>query len=132
MLMFASGDFLIVFVNGELIEHYGAMIQPAAICSYCILMTLLLALTMFLHRRYQQIRAEIMLHSDEFAFLKPKSPRGGLSAGSPIVSATGALPAETMAAMAVPAMRNDHSKSSVTNSAGTVPSMTISIDGESI
>merc|ERR1711978_184194 len=38
MMMFGAGDFLIVFVNGELIQKYGAMIQPAAISVYCLLM----------------------------------------------------------------------------------------------
>merc|ERR1712141_687606 len=34
MMLCGAGDFFIVFVNGELIQKYGAMIQPAAISIY--------------------------------------------------------------------------------------------------
>merc|ERR1719412_3048695 len=87
-ITFSSGDFLIVALNQELMQKYGAMIQPAAVCTYCLLMVLLLALTMFLHRRYQRIRTEIMVHSDIVYITIP-------STVSSVITSTDALPAET-------------------------------------
>lgn len=75
MMMYGAGDFLIVFVNGELIQKFGAMIQPAAISGYCLLMIPLLALTMVLHRRYQRIQKEIISYDCVPKELEPLSPR---------------------------------------------------------
>merc|ERR1712217_149461 len=133
-ITFSSGDFMIVSVNQELMQKYGAMIQPVAICTYCLLMALLLALTMFLHRRYQRIRTEIMVHSDAvyITIPHPESPKGSPLTVSSVITSTDALPAETTTTISFQATTNEYSKSSETNSAGTVSSMTISIDHETI
>merc|ERR1712061_804618 len=55
-----AGDFFIVFANGELIEKYGAMIQPAAISIYSAFVIPVLALTICLYRRYQRIQTRIV------------------------------------------------------------------------
>merc|ERR1719361_1450959 len=60
MMFWGAGDFFIVFANGELIEKYGAMIQPAAISMYSALVIPILALTIWCHRRYQRIQTRIV------------------------------------------------------------------------
>jgi hypothetical protein len=60
MMLYGAGDFLIVFVNGELIQKYGAMIQPAAICAYCLFVIPVVAVAVCLYRRYQRVQAEIV------------------------------------------------------------------------
>ena len=61
MMCYGVGDFVIVLVNGELIQTMGAMIQPASLMVWCLLVVPVVILTIFLHRRYQQIRNEIMI-----------------------------------------------------------------------
>jgi len=60
MMLYGAGDFLIVFVNGELIQKYGAMVQPAAISAYCLVVLPVLALTVYLYNRYQRLQAGII------------------------------------------------------------------------
>jgi len=60
MMFCGAGDFFIVFANGELIEKYGAMIQPAAISIYSACVIPVLALTIYLYRRYQRIQTRIV------------------------------------------------------------------------
>merc|ERR1719216_511026 len=60
MMFCGAGDFFIVFANGELIEKYGAMIQPAAISIYSACVIPVLALTICLYRRYQRIQTRIV------------------------------------------------------------------------
>jgi len=75
MMMLGAGDLLIVFVNGELIQKYGAMIQPAAICVYCLLMVPALILTIVLHRRYKRIQKAIISYDctpNELEYLSPR------------------------------------------------------------
>merc|ERR1719361_305808 len=63
MMFCGAGDFLIVFANGELIQKYGAGIQPAAISMYSALVIPILALTIWCHRRYQRIQTRIVNYS---------------------------------------------------------------------
>ena len=60
MMLYGAGDFLIVFVNGELIATYTAMIQPAAISGCCLLSLPVVTLPIFLHRRDERIQTSIV------------------------------------------------------------------------
>jgi len=60
MMLYGAGDFLIVFVNGELIQTYGAVIQPVAISGYCLLIVPVVMVTILLHRRYLRLQSEII------------------------------------------------------------------------
>lgn len=60
MMLYGAGDFLVVFVNGELIQKFGAVIQPLPLSSYCAGIIPVLFMTILLHRRYQNIRSAII------------------------------------------------------------------------
>merc|ERR1719216_95306 len=60
MMFWGAGDFSIVFANGELIQKYGAKIQPVSISIYSACVIPILALTICLYRRYQRIQTRIV------------------------------------------------------------------------
>ena len=60
MMCYGVGDFVIVLVNGELIQSFGAMIQPVGPMVWCLFVVPVVILTISLHRGYQQIRNEII------------------------------------------------------------------------
>jgi len=60
MMFCGAGDFLIVLVNGELIQYYGARVQPASISAYCLFGIPVFALTFFLYRKYQYLQDDIV------------------------------------------------------------------------
>jgi len=56
IMCYGIGDTLIVMANGELIQIFGAFIQPVPILVACLFGCPLLALTLFLRQRYIQIQ----------------------------------------------------------------------------
>merc|ERR1712087_561083 len=56
IMFYGIGDTLIVMANGELIEIYGAWIQPVPILVACLCGCPILALTLFLYKKYIHIQ----------------------------------------------------------------------------
>ena len=56
IMLYGIGDTLIVMINGELIEIYGAFIQPVPILVASLMGCPILALTLFLYGKYIRIQ----------------------------------------------------------------------------
>lgn len=59
-LIFGVGDFLIVFVNGKLIQILTPNIQPVSIAIICVTFVPILTLTIYLHRQYLSLESQII------------------------------------------------------------------------
>ena len=56
LFLFGAGDAFIVFLNGELIEKYGAVVQPVPIFISCVIGLPVLAFALFLHQKYIKLQ----------------------------------------------------------------------------
>ena len=56
IMVCGAGEILIIFLNGELIEEYGAEIQPIPVLILCVMGIPFLAFTLFIYRKYAKFQ----------------------------------------------------------------------------